>query len=88
MDGGFGVRYQPCGESDVYANSVRFAELAAGGCGHSDSLGYAYLDDGSCLEALQMGRRCSGAVFRLGFDCDGAAAVDHLLEFRPMTRRI
>ena len=36
-----------------------------------------HLDDGGRLEALQMGRRGAGAVFRVGVDCDRAATEPH-----------
>ena len=38
------------------------------------------------LEASQMGRRGSGAVFRVGVDCDRATTVDHLDELEIMIR--
>lgn len=52
---------------------------------HPDRLGHDHLVRGRRLAALQMGCRRSGAVFRVGVDCHGAATFDHGDELGKMT---
>lgn len=88
MDGGATVWHQPCSKPDFHANSVRFEKPATGGFGHCDRLGNDHLDDGVDLEALQMGRCGSSALFRLGVDCERSATVDYVLELGQMILRL
>ena len=80
MAGGVALRRQPRGEPDLHADPVRDAKPAAGCGGYSDRLGDNHLVSGRRLAALQMGRRGSGAVFRLGVAGDRFAIVDYLDE--------
>lgn len=80
MDGGTAVCRQPVGQLDFHANPIRI-EKPAFGCGrYFDCLGHDYLDDGSRMEALQMGCSDTGAVFRLGVDRNRAPTFNYVLE--------
>ena len=48
--------------------------------GYSRRLGHDRLDDAGHLAALSLGGRGPGALFRLGLDRHGAAALDHVDE--------
>jgi hypothetical protein len=78
--GGVAVRHQSGGEPDLHADSVRDAESADGGGGYSDRVGDNNLVRSRHMAALQMGRRRSGAVFRVGVAGNFSATVDHLDE--------
>lgn len=77
LEGGFAFCHQSGGEPDFHAHPIWPKESAARCRGHSDRLEHDHLDDGGGLEALPMGRRCTGPVFCLGFVGDGAATFDH-----------
>ena|GEM_PF-69112 len=85
MEGGFAVWHQPRGECDLHADSIRAAELAAGGVRHYGCLGHNYLYVLRHLEASQMGCSGTGPIFRVGLDCDYAAIIDHLEQLVAMT---
>ena len=74
------VRNQPCSELDVHAHLGWSSEPALGFTRHFDRLGNTPLVDDRNLAALQMGDLGSSSVLRMGFDCHGAATVDHLDE--------
>jgi hypothetical protein len=78
VDGGIAIRHQPRGEPDLHSHPIRDAKSAFGSGGHPDRLGNDHLDDGGDLEALPLGGGGSGAVLRLGVDCDGVATVDYV----------
>ena len=84
MDDRFAVRHQSGGECDLHADSVRDAESAISGGGHSRCLGDNHLDVDGRLEALQMGCRGAGSVFRVGIACDGATTEHHLEQLGAM----
>ena len=80
MARGIAIRYQPRRQHSIHADPIRNEELASGCGGYSDRLGDNHLVSGRRLAALQMGRRGSGAVFRLGVAGDRFAIVDYLDE--------
>lgn len=86
VDSGPAVRHQLCGEPNIHTDPVRAEELATGSHRHRDRLGDDHLDGGGRVEALQMGRRGTGALLRLGVDSERAAIVDHVLELGPMIK--
>lgn len=80
LEGGRSLRHQSHRQFDLHANPIWAEELATGCLGHSDRLGDNHLDVGGHLEALQMGRCGSSALFCLGVDCLGVAVVDDVVE--------
>ena len=74
------LRHQSCGEPDLHADSVWHAKLAVGCCGYSDRLGDDHLDDGSDLEAPQMGCNGAVAILHLGVDCLRVTTQHHMDE--------
>lgn len=79
VDDRFAIRYQSGGKRDLHADSVRPAQLAVSGGGHSRCLGDNHLDVDGRLEALQMGCSGAGSVFRVGLNCD-RASTEHYFE--------
>ena len=80
MARGIAIRHQPRRQLSIHTDPIRYEEHAAGCGGHSDRMGDNNLECGCCLAALEMGRRGSGAVFRLGVAGDSFAIVDYLDE--------
>ena len=86
MADGRSFRHQLCGESCLHAIPVGTAKSASSFSGHPGGLGDDHLDDGGRLAALQMGGRGTGAVFRVGLDCDRAAIEYYMDELGNMIR--
>lgn len=71
------VRHQSCGEPNLHTNPVRDAQSAAGLGGYSGRLDNDYLDVGSDLATLPLGRRGADSVLDLGVAGDRAATEHH-----------
>jgi len=77
LDDRLAVHHQPRHQHLVRANLLRDEERAIGGRGHSDRVGDDHLVRGGDLAGLPVAGGGSGAVLRVGVDCDRAANVDH-----------
>ena len=71
----------------VHAALLRITKRAAGGGRHLDRLGDDHRDDNRYLAVLQIDRLSTGAAFRVGVDCDGAATEHHLDELAKVAYR-